>query len=146
MTKKERKEYDKKYNETHKEKRKEQNNKYYETHKEKMNDQNKKYYETHKEEINKRYKNYYNKTKNYLINIYQVYRYFTRNFSRYISLENYIAIMKTNDLSLKRSIMIRLGKGLIDEDEAVALSGIILSDEEKEELKNIFNNLDIKRK
>ena len=139
------KEYYRNYYKINKEEKNKYDKKYYETHKEKMNDQMKKYREDHREEINKQSKEFYNKKKNSLINIYQIYRYFKRNFSRYISLENYIAIMKMNDLSLKRSIMIRLGKGLIDENEAVALSGIILSDEEKEELKNIFNKLNIKR-
>ena len=172
MTKEEKRKYHKEYRESHKEEIKEYHRNYYETHKEKMKDCFKKYHEDHKEEkkeydrkyneshkerfkkyrenhreeINIQSKESYNKRANSLINIFQVYRYFRKNYSRYISLENYITIMKMNNYSSKHSIMIRLGQGMIDENEAVALSGMILSDEEKNELKNIFNNLDIKRK
>ena len=42
--------------------------------------------------------------------------------------------MKLGDLSLKKSIMVKLGHGTILEDEAVAMSGMTWSEEDQKEL------------
>ena len=128
MTKEEKREYDRKYNRkyysSHKDEIKENVKKYNEIHKDKIKEYNKKYMESHKE----RYKKFVK---------YQ--RYVRRNYSRFISLENYIAIMKLEDKLLKRSIMTRLGQGTIDENEAVALSGMVFTEEDEKEMKEWYN-------
>ena len=128
MTKEEKREYDRKYNRkyysSHKDEKKENVKKYNEIHKDKIKEYNKKYMESHKE----RYKKFVK---------YQ--RYVRRNYSRFISLENYIAIMKLEDKLLKRSIMTRLGQGTIDENEAVALSGMVFTEEDEKEMKEWYN-------
>jgi len=139
MNEEEKKEYRRNYYKTHKEKLNEKHNKYYESHKDKIKEIVKKYNETHKDkikEINKKYmeshKEHYKKSAKYQ-------RYVKRNYSRFISLENYIAIMKLENEILKRSIMTRLGMGLIDEDEAVMLSGMVFTEEDNKEMIEWFN-------
>ncbi len=152
MTEKKR-EYMKKYYETHKEEMKEKSKKYNETHKEQIKKQKKKWRETHKEymkkwcETHKENINRYNEThkENYK-KIYKKHqekfkkyqRYFHRNYSRFITLQNYITIMKLGDDSLKLSIMIKLGKGIIDQDEAVMLSGMTFTKDDLNEMNEWF--------
>ena len=151
MTKEERREYNKQYHKKHKEKIKDYMKKYYENNKEKLKDYMKKYYKNNK----KYYKNKYKKNKKYykeynnknyerFLFLNRIYRYFSRKFSRYISLENYLTIMKLKNESLKRSLMIRLGKGYILEEEAVALSGMTFTEEDRkiltEYLKKSYNH------
>ncbi len=138
MNKEEKKrEYNKKYHETHKEQTKEYWKKYYDTHK----DERKKYYETHKDEKKK----YYETHKEYIkeqSNKYCKYqRYFRKNFSRFITLQNYLTIMKLGDESLLRSIMVRLSKGTIDQDEAVALSGMTFTNDDLKEMNEWIYNI-----
>ena len=139
------KEQRKKYRENHKEQTKEYWKKYYEAHneyfkkycedhKEEIKEQKKKYREIHKDEIYKKNKEYNEKYSKYS-------RYFRKNFSRFITLKNYITIMKLGDESLLRSIMIRLGKGVIDQDEAVALSGMAFTEDDLKEVNEWVYNV-----
>jgi hypothetical protein len=48
--------------------------------------------------------------------------YIRKRFSRFISLEEYLLIQSINDIKIKKSIMIKLGKGLISGEEAVFLA------------------------
>ena len=163
MTKEEMKEYQRKWREKNKEKIKERmkkyNKKYYETHKEELKERSKKYikiykearkkiqkkyYETHKEEKREHMKKYYEDHKEYLYEKnkknFKYSHYFRKNFSRFITLQNYLTIMKLGDESLLRSIMIKLGKGFIDQDEAVLLSGMVFTEEDKKQLFDCLKN------
>ena len=113
------KEKRKMYYDTHKEKIK----KYYVTHKEELDEKSKKYYETHKDEYNERSKKYSKYS-----------HYFRKNYFRFITLRNYLTIMKLEDVLLKRSIMTKLGLGTIDQDEAIMLSGMIFTEEDEKEM------------
>ena len=117
----------KKYYETHKKECREKNNQYYKVHKEKKTEYNMKFYASHKEKIKIRREKYE-----------KYFRYFRKNFSRFISLKNYITIMKLGDNSLKLSIMIKLGKGTIDQDEAVMLSGMTFTKDDLNEMNEWF--------
>ena len=139
MNKEEKKrEYNKKYRDSHKEEYNNYMKNYYNIHKENY----KKYYECHKDKYSKNHKKYYEDHKEYLDEKNKKYgkyqRYFRKNYSRFISLKNYLTIMKLGDDSLKHSIMIKLGKGIIDQDEAVALSGMTFTDEDQKELDEWF--------
>jgi hypothetical protein len=120
MAKEKNKEYWKKYYETHKEKRKRQIKKYHEAHK----DHYKKYYETHKDLVLK-----FNKYR----------RYFYKKFYRFITLKNFVTIMKLEDEWLKKSIMTKLGKGTIDQDEAIMLSGMTFTEDDEKEMNEWWN-------
>ena len=152
------KEINKKYRENNKEKLNEKHKEYCKSHKDKIKEINKKYhnkyYESHKDEIkeiNKKYReDHIEERREYDSNYYEVHKerykkfnkyqqYVRRKYSRFISLENYIAIMKLEDKSLKRSIMTRLGMGLIDEDEAVMLSGMVFTEEDNKEMTEWYN-------
>lgn len=118
-----------------KEERREFNKQYYEKHKDQIKDYKKKKYEKNNKEYYKKYiKDHYKKH----LFLNRIFRYFTREFSRYISLENYLTIMKLEDESLKRSLMTRLGKGYILEEEAVALSGMTFTEEDRKILNEYF--------
>ena len=151
--KEQKKEYQKKYYESHKEEMREYHREYmreyYETHKEEMNKNWNKYYKKNRDKLTKRYKKYNEKNNSKILERKSKYRknnhevvilgnrisrYYSYNYHRYISLENYLTIMKLEDFLLKRSIMIKLGHGIILEDEAVALSGMIWSEEDQKEL------------
>ena len=142
MTKEEKKEYNKKYYDTHKEELKEKSRKYIKIHKEARKKIQKKYYETHKEEKREHFKKYYEDHKEYLDEKnkknFKYSHYFRKNFSRFITLKNYLTIMKLGDESLLRSIMIKLGKGFIDQDEAVLLSGMVFTEEDEKEMNEWF--------
>ena len=145
MTKEEKREYNKQYHEKYKEKIKDYRKKYYENNKEKIKNymkkyykDNKKYYKNKYEKNKEHYKEYNNKNYERLLFLNRIFRYFTREFSRYISLENYLTIMKLEDESLKRSLMTRLGRGYILEEEAVALSGMTFTEEDHKILNEYF--------
>ena len=143
MIKEEKREYDRKYHEDHKEEIKEYNKKYnrkyYSSHKDKIKENVKKYNEIHKEEIKVYNKKYMESHKEHYKKFNKYQRYVRRNYSRFISLENFITIMKMDDYSSKLSIMIRLGQGTIDENEAVALSGMVFTEEDEKEMKEWYN-------
>ena len=125
MTKEEKKEYMKKYYESHKEKMKERAKKYNEKNNDKILERKRKYRENNHEQVE-------------LAN--WVSKYFSYFYSRYISLKNYLTIMKLEDVLLKRSIMIKLGHGAILEDEAVALSGMVWTEEDQKRLDGYLKN------
>lgn len=101
---------------------------------------NKKWCQEHPEAVKKRYKRamFYNSRP--MAGIFTFY--YTKNYSRYISLYGYFTVLKTPNESLRRSIMIRLGKGSIDEEEAIRLSGQVLTQDDI----NLINSYDYKRK
>jgi len=164
MTKEERKEYLKKYREAHKEEMSEYLKKYREAHKEEMSEYLKKYREAHKEnhdKIAKRCKKYREKNREILLEKLRKYRgknydfcilgervskFYRKKYFRYFSsIENYLTILKLGDDSLKRSIMTKLGKGTILEDEAIALSGMTWTEEDQIELDDYWKRSTIKR-
>ncbi len=149
MNKEERKEYQKKYYETHKNDLKEYHKKYREAHKDKVNENRMKSYRKNRDKEKERFKKYneknnakilerkskYRKNNHEIVMLCnRICRYYSHDFYRYISLENYLTIMKLGDYSLKRSIMVKLGKGLILEDEAVTLSGMVWTEEDQKQL------------
>lgn len=137
MTKEEKKECMKKYRETHKEQIKAQNKRYYDTHK----DKSKKYYKNNKDKIIEQTKKRYESTKELVLKFNKYRRYFYKKFYRFITLKNYIIIMKLEDESLKRSIMAKLGHGIIDQDEAVMLSGMIFTKDDLKEMNEWLYNV-----
>ena len=136
------KKYNKEYYDTHNEELKEKSRKYAKIHKEYFKKYNMKYYEDHKEEKREHLKKYYEDHKEYLDEKnkknFKYSHYFRKNFSRFITLQNYLTIMKLGDESLLRSIMIRLGKGTIDQDEAIMLSGMVFTEEDEKEMNEWF--------
>ena len=124
-------------------KEKEQRKKFYRNHKD-----NPEWVKKQNECRNKWYKDtmFYNSRPIYMIFNF----YYNKNYSRYISLYGYFTVLKTPDETLRRSIMIRLGKGSIDEEEAIRLSGQLLTQEDidfinsydyKPTKKNIIRNV-----
>ena len=136
MTKEKYKEYYKKNKEKIKEKHKEYNEK----NKEKVRERKKKWSEKNKDKMNEYRKKYNEDNCEFVSLCNTISRYFRREFYRYISLENYLTIQKLEDLSLKRSIMIKLGHGNILEYEAVALSGMVFTEEDKKQLFDCLKN------
>jgi len=145
MTKEERREYNKQYHEKYKEKIKDYRKKYYENNKEKIKNymkkyykDNKKYYKNKYEKYKEYYKEYNNKNYERLLFLKRISKYFAHKFFKYISLENYLTIMKLKNESLKCSLMTRLGRGYILEEEAVALSGMSFTEEDRKILSEYF--------
>lgn len=101
---------------------------------------NKKWCQEHPEVMKKRYKKamFYNSRP--IAGIFSFY--YSKNYSRYISLYGYFIVLKAPSESLRRSIMIRLGKGSIDEEEAIRLSGQSLTQEDID----LIDSYDYKRK
>ena len=120
------------YNKNHREELKEYRIKYNKKHKEEIRERQReyvrKYRKTHEKELKERYK----KHKFYdsiMINEI-ITKYFRKEFARFISILGYFTIMKTPNESLRRSIMTKLGMGVIDEQEAIRLSGQVLTQED----------------
>ena len=134
----------KEYNEKNKEKIREQKKEYHEKNKDEISKKQKEYYEKNKETKREKYKElnkiYREKHFTFFMFLNRVCKYYTREYYRYISLENYLTIMKLKDISLKRSIMVKLGHGIILEDEAVAMSGMVWTEEDQIELDNYLKN------
>ena len=101
---------------------------------------NKKWCQEHPEVVKKRYKKamFYNSRP--IAGIFSFY--YSKNYSRYISLYGYFTVLKVPSESLRRSIMIRLGKGSIDEEEAIRLSGQTLTQDDI----NLIDSYDYNRK
>ena len=163
MTEKKR-EYMKKYYETHKEEireyMREYKRGYYKKNKDKVNENRMKSYRKNRDKEKERFKKYNEKNNvkilerksKYRKNNHEVVimgnrisRYYSCNYHRYISLENYLTIMKLEDFLLKRSIMIKLGHGTILEDEAIMLSGMVWTEEDQKELDDYWKRGTIKR-
>ena len=73
-------------------------------------------------EIKEYYKKYMKKNKNNLA----IKKWEKHNYIRFISLENYLKIIENvTDEATLRSIMIKLGQGSINQDEALILGGIV---------------------
>ena len=142
-------EYNRNYRENNKEKISEQKKKYYKKNRDKVAERCKNYYEKNYVKLYEQQKEYreknYDKIRETRTNYRENNREFVRlgnrvfkyykHYNRYISsLEKYLTIMKLGDLSLKKSIMVKLGHGTILEDEAVAMSGMTWSEEDQKEL------------
>jgi len=129
---------------TKEEQKKENHNKYqkkyYETHKEKISDYMKKYNEKNNAKILERKREYRKNNHEIVMLGNRFSKYYSYEYYRYISLKNYLTIMKLEDFLLKRSIMIKLGQGTILEDEAVALSGMVWTEEDQKQLDNYLKN------
>lgn len=116
--------YRREYYKKNKQKIREYHRNYYKLHKEKLRKSSYKYRQNLKDtgswdyEKQRQYNKQYYKSKRGRINILKS-RWKTRSFSRFISFSNYLKIMMIDDESTKRSIMTRLGKGLIDERDAL---------------------------
>ena len=95
--------------------------------KEKEAEQMKQYRLENKEKLAEQMKQYY-----YDKYVCRLGIYFRKNYSRYITLENFISISKNPNESLKRSVMIRLSLGSIDQDEAVVIAGVQLTNKDHE--------------
>ena len=139
------------YRENNKEKIKEKNKKWYKKNRDKMSEYMKKYREKYHDKIVEKQREFYEKNKDKIkeyrekrietvLLTNRVSLYFSREYFRYVSLENYLTIMKLKDDSLKMSIMVKLGKGTILEDEAVAMSGMVWSEEDQKQLNDYLKN------
>ena len=137
MTEEELKEYQKKYRESHKEKLKKYRKEYYKKHKDMFIRKMKKWNIDHEKELKERYKEckFYNAMATNRI----VYKYYNRGFAKFISILGYFTIMKTPNESLRRSIMTKLGMGIIDEQEAIHLSGQVLTKEDIDLINSYVN-------
>ena len=130
------KECDRRYYERHKEEKKKHKQEWNKKNKEKVKEQKRRWYVRHREEIKGKRKEYYKKrreeTRFYnsrsIINIFSEYH--KKGFARFISILGYFTILKIPNESSRRSIMTRLGKGTIDEQEAIRLSGQVLTQED----------------
>jgi len=129
----------KKYREIYKEYNKKYCKKYYENHKEEKREYCKNYRETHKDKYLERSKKYYESNKDLVLKFNKYRRYFRKNFSRFITLKNFVTIMKLEDEWLKKSIMTKLGKGTIDQDEAIMLSGMTFTEDDQKEMNEWWN-------
>ena len=136
MTEEERKEYHRQYYLKNKEKIAEQRRQYYLKNKEKAAEQTKQYYIKNKDKFVEYQKQYY-----YTKYVFQLELYFRRNYSRYITLENYISISKNPIVSLKRSVMVRLSRGFIDQHEAVEIAGMPLTDKDHELIQDALKSI-----
>ena len=134
MTKEEKREYMKKYRETHKERIKEKRKRYYENNKGKISERKKEYNEKNYDKILEHNRNYRETNREFVRLTNRVCKYYNHYFRYFSSIENYLTIMKLGDYSLKRSIMVKLGHGIILEDEAIMLSGMVWNDEDQEQL------------
>lgn len=136
MTKEERKEYKRQYRLKNKDKIVEQRKQYRLENNEKIAERNKQYWRDHKDELAEQAKQYY-----YTKYVSRLGLYFKRNYSRYITLENYISISKNPNESLKRSIMVRLSQGSIDQNEAVEIAGVSLTDKDHDLIQNALKRI-----
>ena len=155
MTKEERKEYLKKWRESHKEEMKEYHKNYYEAHKEEMKEYNKNYYKVHKEEMKEYHKNYHESHKEkqnkkaattyyskknefYGLNIqFCIYSYYKGHgrggMCKYFSsLENYVSFSLNSDANLKKRLIRRMYLGDISERDALDAAAIPLTEEDLE--------------
>jgi len=128
-------EYMKKYTKAHKDKRKECCKKSYNKNRDKILEYHKKYRENNKEKLTEYKKDWREKNHDYYVLSNRVSHFYSRNYFRHFSsIKNYLTIMKLEDDSLKKSIMAKLGKGTILEDEAIILSGMVWTEEDQKEL------------
>jgi len=123
------------------EKRKEYNKKYRESHKEELEESKRKYYETHKEEcVKKRSARYYSRKNefhglNISICIYRYYKDSSHHckMNRYFSsLENYVSFLLNPDIKLKLSLINNMRLGKISEQDALDAAAISLTEEDLE--------------
>lgn len=90
---------------------------YRERHREELIIRGREYREKNKEQIKARAKIYRESENGKIIRASSHWK--RMGYGRFISLDNYIKILKIDDMNLKRSIMVRLGKGVIDEHDAM---------------------------
>lgn len=137
----------KQYRFKNKKKLAERKKQYYNKNKDKIVEHVKQYRIKHAEQIKRRYI----KIKDKKIEQMKQYRhkkyvarigsYFRNNYSRYITLENYISISKHPNESLKRSVMVRLGRGFIDQNEAVKIAGVSLTNKDRELIQDALKSI-----
>lgn len=144
------KDYWKKYYEVHKEEKRKYLKKYREKNRDKLIKTAKMYRENNKDVFHEICKNYREKNKEKILEKLRKYREKNRDFCRLVnrvskfynskyfqyfsSIENYLTIMKLEDYSLKMSIMVKLSRGSISEDEAILFSGMVWTEEDQKEL------------
>ena len=133
------KEYRKEWNEKNKDKNKEYQKKYYENNHDKALERSRKYRKDNHDKELERNRKYREKNYDFYMLGKHVSKFYKKYFRYFSSIKNYLTIMKLGDDSLKQSIMIKLGKGTILEDEAVALSGMVWTDDDQKELNEWWN-------
>ena len=124
----------KNYYEENKERIKENWMNYYRKNRDKINEKSKKYNEKNNAKILERKSKYRKNNHKTVLLGNRISRYYSCDYHCYISLENYLTIMKLEDIYLKKSIMVKLGQGTILEDEAITLSGMVWTEEDQKEL------------
>lgn len=90
---------------------------YREKHKELLVIRGKEYRKKNKEQIKTRMKMYRESENGKIVKATGHWR--RQGYGKFISLDNYLKVVKIDDKRLKLSIMVRLGKGLIDERDAM---------------------------
>ena len=135
------KKYYKEYCEKNKEKLKQYHKEYYEKNKERILKYQKQYWTSYRKKCKEKRRERYKEESKPLINKINVSRYFKKKFSRFITLENYLTIMKMPNENSKRSIMTRLGQESIDQYEAVKLSCMTFTEDDYKEMMNVLQSV-----